>query len=72
MAGAASAGAPPDGRRSARLTRISSVLVSAIAVSGLRKSYGAREVLHGISFTVRAAEVLALLGVNGAGKTSAL
>jgi ABC-2 type transport system ATP-binding protein len=44
--------------------------VSAIDVSGLRKSYGRREVLHGISFAVENSEVFALLGPNGAGKTT--
>jgi ABC-2 type transport system ATP-binding protein len=44
--------------------------VSAIQVAGLRKSYGSREVLHGISFEVRTGEVFALLGPNGAGKTT--
>jgi ABC-2 type transport system ATP-binding protein len=44
--------------------------VSAIEVSGLRKSYGAREVLHGIAFVVEGGEVFALLGPNGAGKTT--
>ena len=44
--------------------------MTAIGVAGLRKSYGSREVLHGISFEVRTGEVFALLGPNGAGKTT--
>ena len=44
--------------------------MSAIEVSGLKKSYGAREVLHGVGFRVEPGEVFALLGPNGAGKTT--
>jgi ABC-2 type transport system ATP-binding protein len=44
--------------------------LSAIEVADLRKSYGQREVLHGIGFIVAEGEVFALLGPNGAGKTT--
>ena len=42
----------------------------AIEIRGLRKSYGRREVLHGLDLDVPAGEVFALLGPNGAGKTT--
>jgi ABC-type molybdenum transport system ATPase subunit/photorepair protein PhrA len=44
----------------------------AVEVVDLRRRYGSFEAVRGISFSVRAGEVLALLSVNGAGKTSAL
>src|SRR5580700_3255999 len=43
---------------------------SAIAVSGLRKTYGDKIVLDGIDLDVSAGTVYALLGPNGAGKTT--
>jgi ABC-2 type transport system ATP-binding protein len=44
--------------------------VPAIAVEGLRKSYGSVEAVRGLSFTVAEGEVFGLLGPNGAGKTT--
>ena len=44
----------------------------AVAVDGLTFSYGAGEVLHGISFAVRPGEVVGLLGPNGAGKSTTI
>ncbi|WP_144185502.1 ABC transporter ATP-binding protein [Elioraea rosea] len=39
-------------------------------VTGLRAGYGPAEVLRGIDLTVRAGEIVAVLGANGAGKTT--
>jgi ABC-2 type transport system ATP-binding protein len=44
--------------------------VSAIAVRGLRKSYGKLEAVRGVDFEIEEGEVFGLLGPNGAGKTT--
>jgi branched-chain amino acid transport system ATP-binding protein len=43
-----------------------------LEVDDLRASYGQVEVLHGMSFSVAAGEVVVILGANGAGKTTTL
>ncbi|MGY1736098.1 ABC transporter ATP-binding protein [Geodermatophilus sp. SYSU D00684] len=44
----------------------------AVWCQGLRKRYGRRTAVDGVSFTVGRGEVLGLLGPNGAGKTSVI
>jgi ABC-2 type transport system ATP-binding protein len=44
----------------------------AIQLAGLTKSYGDHEVLKGVDFDVVPGSIFALLGSNGAGKTTAL
>ena len=44
----------------------------AIQVRGLKKSYGNNMVINGLDFEIEEGEIFALLGVNGAGKTTAL
>jgi branched-chain amino acid transport system ATP-binding protein len=44
----------------------------ALRIDGLEAYYGDSHVLHGVSFALRAGEVLALLGRNGAGKTTCI
>ena len=43
-----------------------------IQVRDLKKSYGSHIVLRGLDFQIEKGEIFALLGVNGAGKTTAL
>lgn len=41
-----------------------------LAVKDLHKSYGNKEVLRGVSFTVSKGQIVSLLGSNGSGKTT--
>jgi len=43
-----------------------------LEVKGIRKSFGDKEVLHGIDFWVEGGRALGLLGRNGAGKTTTI
>ena len=43
-----------------------------LKAAGLRKSFGGVEVLHDIDFAIKGGEVLAVLGENGAGKSTAI
>jgi len=43
-----------------------------LRVDGLRKRYGAQEVVRGLTFAIRRGECFGLLGPNGAGKTTTL
>src|SRR4051812_30130340 len=43
-----------------------------LAVKELQAWYGESHILHGVTFDVRAGEVVTLLGRNGAGKTTTL
>ena len=46
--------------------------MQAIQTMGIRKRYGDRTAVDGLTFGIRQGELFALLGVNGAGKTTTL
>ncbi|MBC5580054.1 amino acid ABC transporter ATP-binding protein [Anaerofilum sp. BX8] len=43
-----------------------------IRIQGLRKSFGANEILKGVDFSVRRGEVVCLIGASGSGKSTML
>ncbi len=45
---------------------------NALVLDGVRKAYGEREAVKGISFSVKEGEIFGLIGPNGAGKTTTL
>lgn len=47
-------------------------MTNLLEVTGLQASYGAIRALRGISFTVKAGQVVTLIGANGAGKSTTL
>ena len=47
-------------------------MIDAIQITDLKKSYGNNIVLKGLAFQIKQGEIFALLGINGAGKTTAL
>jgi len=49
---------------------MSSSPTPAVAISGVRKSYGQLQALRGIDFSIRQGEFFGLLGPNGAGKST--
>jgi ABC-2 type transport system ATP-binding protein len=46
--------------------------MNSIEVNGLSRSFGDRQAVNNISFTVEAGEVFGFLGHNGAGKTTTI
>ena len=51
---------------------VSALTTEALALSGIDAFYADSHVLHAVSFTLSAGRVLALLGRNGAGKTTCM
>ena len=47
-------------------------MVAALEIKDLNAWYGESHILHGVDMTVRAGEVVTLLGRNGAGRTTTL
>lgn len=55
-----------------KVTKVSRSEDEVLLAKDLRKSYGPREALKGLSFSLKAGRILGFLGPNGAGKTTAI
>ncbi len=64
--------APVAGEATDRLPGAGARKDLVLRVAGLRKFYGANEVVRGLDFEIRRGECFGLLGPNGAGKTTTL
>ena len=51
---------------------VDSAAAPIVRIEGLRKSFGANEVLKGIDLSVQPGEVLAIIGKSGSGKSALL
>ena len=47
-------------------------MIDLVKVTNLKKSYGSKEAVKGISFVIKQNEILGLLGPNGSGKTTTI
>jgi ABC-2 type transport system ATP-binding protein len=54
------------------MTDLSNMAEPIVSARGLRKSFGRKEILHGLDFDIPAGRIYGLIGHNGAGKTTTL
>ncbi|MBC7578227.1 MAG: LPS export ABC transporter ATP-binding protein [Tardiphaga sp.] len=60
----------PQGRPRGKSNGAAAPRAGYLAVHGIKKSFGSRQVVRGVSIYVRRGEAVGLLGPNGAGKTT--